>query len=502
MMTVGFVFRRTCLMIAVVSIAVLGTRQAHAQLGKGDIVLGRSVGPGTAGAGNPTGDSFRVYDKSSGTWSPGPGWTTDYIQSVEFDNSGGLSHNARGNLFGADFGSTAGFDGFTLYNFATDGSNHSEKVWGIVDATGGTTGTDPMGAWLIDRGGGVSFSPDNKYLAWTNYDSGQIYVHDYSPGATPGTGSGATLSGPRRTGLGDGNGNPGSLTALAVNPSKVTQGTAWLSNTKLVAFDGYGELITLDVSGIAGGTEDGTLAGFQPTEMTNWKIENTEVTFNAQFTDIEYNAEVDPNHIYASVNIASTFETQLFAYDYNPSTGAISLNKTLDVPNTPNTREPREIALDADGNLFFSGYAGSGSDNIIMELPNATDVANWNEANVAVFYSSPDYTSFNGMDVAVSEPTVEGLLGDYNENNVLDAADYTVWRDALAVGGTIPNDPTGGIATQDDYDYWKAHFGATLGSGAGAIATSAVPEPGSFALVILLSLAGTIGLPRLHVRAR
>lgn len=76
--------------------------------------------------------------------------------------------------------------------------------------------------------------------------------------------------------------------------------------------------------------------------------------------------------------------------------------------------------------------------------------------------------------------------GDYNNDGVVDAADYTVWRDGL-----------GTTFTQADYDVWKANFGATGGGGsapsfvgvdftvtAAAGSAAAVPEPGT--LVILL----------------
>jgi hypothetical protein len=52
------------------------------------------------------------------------------------------------------------------------------------------------------------------------------------------------------------------------------------------------------------------------------------------------------------------------------------------------------------------------------------------------------------------------LLGDYNENGVVDAADYTVWRDTLTAGGTeLPNDPTPGTVDESDFLYWRSHFG-------------------------------------------
>jgi hypothetical protein len=58
-----------------------------------------------------------------------------------------------------------------------------------------------------------------------------------------------------------------------------------------------------------------------------------------------------------------------------------------------------------------------------------------------------------------------GVPGDYNNNGIVDAADYTVWRDHLG-GTTLVNEAvTPGIVNQADYDYWKAHFGATSGSG-------------------------------------
>ena len=54
-----------------------------------------------------------------------------------------------------------------------------------------------------------------------------------------------------------------------------------------------------------------------------------------------------------------------------------------------------------------------------------------------------------------------GLAGDYNNNHIVDAADYTVWRDRLG-GTTLPNKSASpGMVDSADYDYWKAHFGAT-----------------------------------------
>ena len=65
------------------------------------------------------------------------------------------------------------------------------------------------------------------------------------------------------------------------------------------------------------------------------------------------------------------------------------------------------------------------------------------------------------------------LPGDYNGNGIVDAADYTVWRDGL-----------GAKFTQAYFDVWKANFGKTAGSGSGAGANAAVPEPSTLVLLM------------------
>ena len=86
--------------------------------------------------------------------------------------------------------------------------------------------------------------------------------------------------------------------------------------------------------------------------------------------------------------------------------------------------------------------------------------------------------------------------GDYNRNGVVDAADYTVWRDTLgqSVADYAAADGNGsGVIDQDDYEVWKNNFGATTSSGIGIGSAISVPEPDSVvvaALVIWLSLSG------------
>jgi hypothetical protein len=82
--------------------------------------------------------------------------------------------------------------------------------------------------------------------------------------------------------------------------------------------------------------------------------------------------------------------------------------------------------------------------------------------------------------------TVGGVLGDYNYNGVVDAADYVVWRDTFGQSGYgLAADGNGNNHIDlGDFYTWRAHFGQSTGGGAGTIASSTVPEPE--ALVLLL----------------
>jgi Laminin B (Domain IV) len=75
------------------------------------------------------------------------------------------------------------------------------------------------------------------------------------------------------------------------------------------------------------------------------------------------------------------------------------------------------------------------------------------------------------------------LPGDYDNNQIVDAGDYELWRKYDNTATTLPNDSTPGTDSSD-YTVWRANFGQTAGSGAGAIANAVVPEPASFLLLI------------------
>ncbi len=144
-------------------------------------------------------------------------------------------------------------------------------------------------------------------------------------------------------------------------------------------------------------------------------------------------------------------------YDQLLITGGATLDGTLDVSLlggfTPSAGNSFDLLT------ATSGITGTFA---IQQLPLLAGGLVWN-------------LSYGTHDVILS---VGGVLGDYNHNGTVDAADYAVWRKGL-----------GTIYTQNDYNVWRAHFGQTAGSGSGAITNAAVPEPAT-AVMLMLALAG------------
>ena len=77
---------------------------------------------------------------------------------------------------------------------------------------------------------------------------------------------------------------------------------------------------------------------------------------------------------------------------------------------------------------------------------------------------------------------------DYNGNDVVDAADYVLWR--KTIGPTPPNfrNEVASLGTIDaaDYTAWRQRFGSTMPDmGSGSLVSGAVPEPGTVWLMLV-----------------
>jgi hypothetical protein len=130
-----------------------------------------------------------------------------------------------------------------------------------------------------------------------------------------------------------------------------------------------------------------------------------------------------------------------------------------------------EIELDAAGNVYTTH---SSQEVLQVFSPGGSWTATTTKSGM---FSLSPFT-----------PPTGGVAGDYNDNGVVDAADYALWRDLLGSSTQLENEGSGvtpGMVTQEDYATWRANFGKTPAGSGGSV--SGVPEPGSFLLAILVA---------------
>ena len=141
-------------------------------------------------------------------------------------------------------------------------------------------------------------------------------------------------------------------------------------------------------------------------------------------------------------------------------------------------QQAAEVYLDAAGNVYATRASTT-----------ATPTAANSAQRLQVFSPGGNTKATTNSNGTFSVMTIAGVAGDYNEDGVVNAADYTYWRNHLGET-SLPNEGGISLGTVDgaDYDFWKSRYGETSGSGAGA--GGAVPEPGTAFLTTLGMLVG------------
>lgn len=100
------------------------------------------------------------------------------------------------------------------------------------------------------------------------------------------------------------------------------------------------------------------------------------------------------------------------------------------------------------------------------------------------------------LDFSIESVGAPGLAGDFNEDGVVDAIDYALWRENLNSGTALPNDDgLGAPIDGQHFDLWLANYGAGAPGQSGVVTTT--PEPS----VLLLSVLG-LGAALLSRRPR
>jgi hypothetical protein len=97
--------------------------------------------------------------------------------------------------------------------------------------------------------------------------------------------------------------------------------------------------------------------------------------------------------------------------------------------------------------------------------------------------------AWNTTQLTTSGNLSVGLSGDFNNDAVVDAADYVVWRKLEGTSTQLPNDPNPLPIDNDQYNTWRTNFGESGFSGSGNITDGpAIPEPTTIAIVATLGI--------------
>ncbi|CAE7040623.1 unnamed protein product [Symbiodinium sp. CCMP2456] len=88
----------------------------------------------------------------------------------------------------------------------------------------------------------------------------------------------------------------------------------------------------------------------------------------------------------------------------------------------------------------------------------------------------------------LSVVSFEGLLGDFNDDGVVNAADYTVWRDNVGTSFDLNGNgnelaDSAGLVDAADYQLWARNYGAQAAS-----SLASVPEPSALMLALTAGL--------------
>ncbi len=386
----------------------------------GDVVFGASDG-------DPALSIELIRGPASGTGTVTPDiWNdTPFIQSIEFDNTGGIMHNASGNLLGLNFGA---FDtGGEIYSFST--TDPSVTAGNLL---GNTTALD--GGLSVSRLSSLSVSPDNSKIAVNAFDRGSVIVYDYTPGDT--AGGGGSINNLRES----------SLNLLFLTD---TQGVTWMDDNTVAAFSTDGSIYEIDAT-----TMDSTFAGNVPFPANDSA---------SPYTALAYNEDVSP-YLYASRSFfdsdAGGTTNELFVLD--PANGYSTVHQ-VDLSTSANTL--RELALDQDGNLFFTTFGGE--INVLQDV--VSDPASIADNSSTVWYTTDAdiFGGFTGLDVAHGTP-VTGVDGDFDNDGAYGCSDVDALVADIANGNNSASFDLDGDGSVNgaDLEAWLAEAGeANIGPG-------------------------------------
>lgn len=396
--------------------------------------------------------------------------------------------------------SSLSFGGGTYAPILTSGSHSAIGVTGALNLGGGSlvpsfgSGFTPASgaSWVLADAGSITgnFAIDSSQVS-----GGRSFVTSVVPGGTNGS-------------------------QLVLDISTILQATVNARTGATTISSPSGDVIEIAGYSLLSGAGHLDAAGWSPITGNDWDVAGT-----ASANSLDQTNGVSTSNIGGTaINLGNAVATNLpfgttpqVSFEYvtdsnelvqgvvefsevnnllvtvNPTTGAAQLknssNTTLELLGY--TIASASESLNGAGLTVAIGEDADSRAGFVSELVegDAVTVAPGQTYSLGSIFNT---SGTQDLSLEFLIETAGTTAGDYNQNGVVDAADYTVWRDGLGNG-----------FVQADYDIWKNNFGNTGSGGgggfeilngvvqygsftAGVATVSAVPEPASLALITLL----------------
>jgi hypothetical protein len=356
-----------------------------------------------------------------------------------------------------------------------EGSINTEAdIGGWPTLPTGPAPTDSNGDGVPDSfASGLDFAPTTN-LAATFAPSGYTYLEEYLHSLTPfayaptntekisittahGRGADATVT---EAGGGAGDGLGGTLTARWAGAAGSTNQVTVLRFDLSAIEAGSVASASLELTSAAqaAGSHTFRLYGLEH-DAAGWDWDESTVEFDTA-PGLTYDGNSGTLGVNPAYNASSPADIPGILSLGQLTTGPLGMGQAITFDN-PNLGVFVNLAA------YFESAAQEGVVTLLLE-----SVAN----NGASFYSKEGSAAFAPRLVLEATPAA-GLPGDFNSDGVVDATDYTVWRDN-----------TGGEFTPADYTVWASNYGR---SSTGIT----VPEPSAWMLLIIAS-ARCLSRPR------
>ena len=439
------------------------------------------------------------------------------------------STHARGvgySFYGIDTSLAPGITDITVYEaddylnniLNVNGGNPTAQAFNIQNHSWIGTYTnhndDPIFSTILQALRRFDFTIDNQEIivaAGLNNGSSTnmsyLFAHSYnaiSVGRTNGShSSGETILS---------NYNPGRQKPDIVAPEATTsRSTAVVSSAAALLYDsgsGTNAIRTEPLKAIL-------MAGATKTEFPGWTRTSTsplDATFGAGELNIFNSYKIQLGGEFEGSTSPPAAPVGDYGWDYDVAEPGQALLYDFEVPES-NTGTELSIVLawniaitDSNpGNSFSPSHSLA---NLDLDLFNSTDVylgelVDSSESTVDnvehIYLTDLDPGTYTlrmttsatrdfGLAWRLSNVAPGVSFGDYNNNGIVDAADFTIWQDTLGSLLDLRADGDGdGVIGQDDYVIWENGFGMTVPASAAAASstTTAIPEPESLTLCLV-----------------